>query len=68
VTVPGDKLREMQTEIKTLRTKLDIAVKALKQCKVYSECYEELIMTIDDALAAITERFKCLTCGSEGEK
>lgn len=30
--------------------KLAIAIEALEQCKIYSECYEELMLTIDNTL------------------
>lgn len=35
--------------------RLRIATVALKQVRIYSECYDELIMTVDDALSAIGE-------------
>ncbi len=30
--------------------KVKLAIKAFEQCKIYSECYENLMVTIDDAL------------------
>lgn len=30
--------------------RVHILTTALKQCRIYSECYDELIMTIDEAL------------------
>ena len=36
-----------------LKRKLGIAEEGLMQCRIYSECYEELILTIDETLAKI---------------
>lgn len=36
-----------------MKERLQIATEALNKCKIYSECYEELIMTIDEALKKI---------------
>lgn len=43
-------MKEQASKIFDLEAKIAIAVQALEQCKVYSECYEELIQTIDSAL------------------
>lgn len=42
-----------QGELTQLRADNTALIEALKQCRVYSECYDELIMTIDDALARV---------------
>lgn len=42
-------------ELDDMEAKLAFATEVLEQCKVYSESYEELINTIDEALAKIRE-------------
>lgn len=40
----------------SLRAKLEKAKERFKRCKIYSECYDELINEIDDALAELEEK------------
>lgn len=42
--------RQPYEDIQWLIARVKRLEDALKQCKVYSECYDELIMTINEAL------------------
>jgi hypothetical protein len=42
-------------ESRNQRIKAEIAIEALKQCRIYSECYDELIYYIDEALERLKD-------------
>ncbi len=47
----AEQVSALQARVKDLEAEVARLRAVLKQCRVYSECYDELIQTIDEALA-----------------